>query len=38
MLDPEGNEFCLIPAGQFYVDDQGRATYGGEGSSLTSEP
>ena len=26
MLDPEGNEFCLIPAGQFDVDGQGRAT------------
>jgi len=38
MLDPEGNEFCLIPAGQFDVDDQGRATYGGEERRLTSEP
>jgi predicted enzyme related to lactoylglutathione lyase len=38
MVDPEGNEFWLIPAGQFDVDDRGRATYGGEGRSLTSEP
>jgi predicted enzyme related to lactoylglutathione lyase len=38
MADPEGNEFCLIPEGQFDVDDRGRATYGGERHSLTSAP
>jgi hypothetical protein len=27
MADPEGNEFCLIPDGQFDVDGTGRATY-----------
>ncbi len=27
MADPEGNEFCIIPAGPFDVDDQGRADY-----------
>jgi predicted enzyme related to lactoylglutathione lyase len=37
MADPEGNEFCLIPEGQFDVDDWGRATYGAEVRSLTKE-
>ncbi|HEY4021308.1 MAG TPA: VOC family protein [Pseudonocardiaceae bacterium] len=27
MADPEGNEFCVIPAGPFEIDDQGRADY-----------
>ena len=27
MADPEGNEFCVIPAGPFELDDDGRATY-----------
>jgi len=27
MADPEGNHFCVIPAGTFDVDDQGRAHY-----------
>jgi predicted enzyme related to lactoylglutathione lyase len=38
MADPEGNEFCLIPEGQFDVDDQGRATYAREAGRLTREP
>jgi predicted enzyme related to lactoylglutathione lyase len=27
MADPEGNQFCVIPAEPFEVDDQGRASY-----------
>ncbi|MCO4696623.1 VOC family protein [Streptomyces sp. RO-S4] len=27
MADPEGNEFCVIPAGRFELDDGGRAHY-----------
>ncbi|MGA5251386.1 VOC family protein [Streptomyces pseudogriseolus] len=27
MADPEGNEFCVIPAGPFELDDEGRAHY-----------
>ncbi|MDT6983374.1 VOC family protein [Streptomyces lusitanus] len=27
MVDPEGNEFCVIPAGPFELDDEGRAHY-----------
>jgi catechol 2,3-dioxygenase-like lactoylglutathione lyase family enzyme len=27
MADPEGNEFCIIPAGPFDLDDEGRASY-----------
>ncbi|MCL6674106.1 VOC family protein [Streptomyces panaciradicis] len=27
MADPEGNEFCVIPAGPFEIDDEGRADY-----------
>ena len=27
MADPEGNEFCIIPAGSFDVDADGRADY-----------
>jgi hypothetical protein len=27
MADPEGNLFCVLPAGPFDVDDQGRASY-----------
>ncbi|GAA3505167.1 VOC family protein [Streptomyces prasinosporus] len=27
MADPEGNEFCVIPAGPFALDDEGRAHY-----------
>jgi predicted enzyme related to lactoylglutathione lyase len=38
MADPEGNEFCLIPEGRIDVDDQGRATYGGEGLSVPTRP
>ena len=27
MADPEGNEFCIIPAEPFELDDEGRAEY-----------
>ena len=27
MADPEGNEFCLLPAGPLDLDDEGRAHY-----------
>ncbi|MFG2003158.1 VOC family protein [Spirillospora sp. NPDC048911] len=27
MADPEGNEFCVLPAGPFEVDAEGRAHY-----------
>ena len=27
MVDPEGNEFCIIPSQPFDVDDDGRANY-----------
>ena len=27
MADPEGNRFCVIPAGTFEVDDEGRTNY-----------
>lgn len=27
MADPEGNEFCIIPAQPFDLDDDGRASY-----------
>lgn len=30
MADPEGNQFCIIPAQPFDVDDQGRASYLGQ--------
>ncbi|MEU0671912.1 VOC family protein [Streptomyces sp. NPDC006172] len=29
MADPEGNEFCIIPEGDFELDDEGRASYMG---------
>jgi predicted enzyme related to lactoylglutathione lyase len=32
MADPEGNEFCVIPAGSCEIDDEGRAHY------LTGQP
>ncbi len=28
MADPEGNEFCVVPAGPVEFDDEGRARYG----------
>ncbi|MEU3985783.1 VOC family protein [Streptomyces sp. NPDC026672] len=27
MVDPEGNEFCIIPDGAFEIDDEGHADY-----------
>ncbi|MFC9971555.1 VOC family protein [Spirillospora sp. NPDC127200] len=35
MADPEGNEFCVIPEGPFELDDEGRASYLGEGGEAT---